>query len=100
MTRIAVAGASGKLGTALCRGIEQADELTLALRVAPSLDGAGYGTARDVPTAIAIGGFDVLVDVTRPDVVVANVRAAIEARVAAVIGTSGIADDELAVLDA
>ena len=84
--RIAVAGASGKLGSAFCRLVVQEDDLELVARLSPSL---GTGSVAD---ALASTPTDVLVDVTRPDAVVANVEAAIAAGVASVVGTSGFSE--------
>ena len=44
VTRVAVVGATGRLGAPICSGIEAADDLTLVARVARSLDAGG--TAR------------------------------------------------------
>jgi 4-hydroxy-tetrahydrodipicolinate reductase len=97
---VAVAGASGKLGRAVCVGIEAADDLTLVARVAPSLEGTGYGAFRGVEEALAGSSPSVLVDVTRPDVVAANLRAAIAAGVACVVGTTGLDATATAAIDA
>ena len=43
VVRVAVAGATGKTGGPVARGIEAADDLELAARVAPSLAGSGEG---------------------------------------------------------
>ncbi len=99
MTRVCVVGASGKLGRVICDAVERADDLTLVARVAPSLDSAGYGAFGSVDGALAGAAFDVAVDVTRPDVVEGNVRAAIVAGLPVVIGTTGLADQQLASLD-
>jgi 4-hydroxy-tetrahydrodipicolinate reductase len=69
--RVALYGASGKVGAAL----------------APALTDAGH----DVIDAREAGpdGCDAAVDFTRPDAVVANVEACLAARVPVVIGTTG-----------
>jgi 4-hydroxy-tetrahydrodipicolinate reductase len=51
--------------------------------IAPRLEAAGHTLVEHLSTA------DAMVDFTRPDAVVANVRAAVEAGVPAVVGTSG-----------
>ena len=94
MIAVAVAGATGKLGLPICVGIEAADDLRLAARVAPSLG---------VTVAVALAGdepIDVLVDVTAPDAVSGNLRVAIEAGVAVVSGTTGMTAADRADLDA
>jgi 4-hydroxy-tetrahydrodipicolinate reductase len=78
--RVAVAGAAGRMGQAVCEAVEGAEDLTLAGRADPALD---------VAVADVLGDADVLVDFTRPDTALDNVRAAVGAGVHAVVGTSG-----------
>ena len=80
MIRVAVAGAAGRMGQAVCASVEGADDLELTGRADPALD----TTVADVLPAA-----DVLVDFTVPDQALGNVRAALEAGVHAVVGTSG-----------
>ena len=80
MTRVAVSGAAGRMGEAVCRAVEGADDLTLTGRADPAL-----GT----PLADVLGDADVVVDFTRPDTALDNVRACLDAGVHAVVGTSG-----------
>jgi 4-hydroxy-tetrahydrodipicolinate reductase len=72
--RVALFGAGGKVGTV----------------VGAALEGRGHEVTRigrgDAP---ALDGHDAAVDFTRPDAVVANVRAALAAAVPVAIGTSG-----------
>jgi len=78
--RVAVAGAAGRMGEAVCQAVEGAQDLALTGRADPAL-----GTA----VADVLGDADVLVDFTRPDTALANVRACLDAGVHAVVGTSG-----------
>jgi 4-hydroxy-tetrahydrodipicolinate reductase len=80
MIRVAVSGASGKMGATTCEAIEGADDMELTGRADPSL-----GTE----LADVLGVADVVVDFTTPDAAPANVRACLEAGVHAVVGTSG-----------
>jgi 4-hydroxy-tetrahydrodipicolinate reductase len=80
MTRVAVAGAAGRMGRAVCEAVEGADDLELTGRADPAL-GVALG---DV-----LGGADVVVDFTVPDTALGNVRACLEAGVHAVVGTTG-----------
>ncbi|HEX8103313.1 MAG TPA: dihydrodipicolinate reductase C-terminal domain-containing protein [Solirubrobacteraceae bacterium] len=80
MIRVAVAGAAGKVGRAVCAAVEDADDLSLAGRADPVLDTA---------VADVLGDADVVVDFTRPDQALANARACLDAGVHAVIGTTG-----------
>jgi len=78
--RVAVAGAAGRMGEATCAAIGDADGLALTGRADPALHTA---LADVLPDA------DVVVDFTRPDTVLDNVRACVAAGVHAVVGTSG-----------
>jgi 4-hydroxy-tetrahydrodipicolinate reductase len=80
VTRVAVAGAAGRMGETVCAAVEAADDLELTGRADPAL-----GTS----LADVLGDADVVVDFTRPDAVLGNVRACIAAGVHAVVGTSG-----------
>jgi 4-hydroxy-tetrahydrodipicolinate reductase len=80
MIRVAVAGAAGRMGQMVCAAVDAADDMDLVARADPALN---------APVADALGSADVLVDFTRPDAVLANARAALEAGVHVVIGTSG-----------
>ena len=88
MTRVLVSGATGRLGAPVCAAIAAADDLTLAGRVARSLEGGdGFGTLAD---ALAATAADVLVDVTSPDAGEAHALAGLGAGVPVVLGTTGI----------
>jgi 4-hydroxy-tetrahydrodipicolinate reductase len=78
--RVGVAGAAGKVGRAICDGVEAADDLVLAGRADPALD---------TPLAAILPGCDVVVDFTRPDTALENAIACVEAGVHVVIGTTG-----------
>ncbi len=80
MLRVAVAGAAGHMGTAVCDAVGGAQDLDLAGRADPAL-----GTTVDD----VLAGADVLVDFTRPDTALPNARAALEAGVHVVVGTTG-----------
>ena len=85
--RVAVAGAAGRMGTAVCEAVEGADGLTLAGRADPAL-----GTS----VADVLGDADVLVDFTQPESALPNAREAVAAGVHVVIGTTGFDLDDLA----
>jgi 4-hydroxy-tetrahydrodipicolinate reductase len=90
MIRVAVAGAAGRMGQAVCRAVEGADDMELTGRADPQLDTA---------VADVLADADVLVDFTQPDQIVPNARAAVEAGVHVVVGTTGFDLDELRGLD-
>jgi 4-hydroxy-tetrahydrodipicolinate reductase len=87
LTRVAVAGAAGRMGQTVCAAVEGADGMTLTGRADPALD----TTVADV-----VGDADVLVDFTQPDQALGNAREAVAAGVNVVIGTSGF---DVAALD-
>jgi 4-hydroxy-tetrahydrodipicolinate reductase len=80
MIRVAVAGAAGRMGEAVCEAVEAAEDTVLAGRADPSLG---------VDLSEVLGDADVLVDFTVPDTALANVEACLEAGVHAVVGTTG-----------
>jgi 4-hydroxy-tetrahydrodipicolinate reductase len=86
MIRVAVAGAAGRMGQAVCAAVEDADDLELTGRAAPALG---------VDLASVLEDCDVVVDFTRPDTALENARAALAAGRHAVIGTTGFDLDAL-----
>jgi 4-hydroxy-tetrahydrodipicolinate reductase len=80
LLRVGVAGAAGKVGRAICEGVEAADDLVLGGRADPALD---------TLLADILGDCDVVVDFTRPDTALENAIACVEAGVHVVIGTTG-----------
>jgi 4-hydroxy-tetrahydrodipicolinate reductase len=80
VTRVAVAGAAGRMGQAVCEAVEGADDMTLSGRADPALG---------VELSDLLGEADVVVDFTVPDTALGNVRACLEAGVHAVVGTTG-----------
>ena len=86
MIRVAVAGAAGRMGQMVCAAVDGADGLSLTGRADPLLD---------TDVAEVLGDADVLVDFTRPDTALDNARAALDAGVHVVVGTSGFDVDGL-----
>jgi 4-hydroxy-tetrahydrodipicolinate reductase len=86
MIRVAVAGAAGRMGEAVCAAVAGADDLSLSGRADPRLDTA---------VADVLADADVLVDFTTPDTAVDNALAATAAGVHVVIGTTGFDLDAL-----
>jgi 4-hydroxy-tetrahydrodipicolinate reductase len=80
MIRVAVAGAAGRMGEAVCEAVQGAGDMELAGRADPVL----ATTLADVlPDA------DVVVDFTRPDTALENALACVRAGVHVVLGTTG-----------
>jgi 4-hydroxy-tetrahydrodipicolinate reductase len=84
--RVAVAGAAGRMGQAVCAAVEGAQDMRLSGRADPALD---------TPLAQVLGDADVVVDFTRPDVALANALECLRAGVHVVIGTTGFDLEEL-----
>ena len=84
--RVAVAGAAGRMGQAVCAAVEGAGDMRLTGRADPAL-----GTA----LADVLGDADVVVDFTRPDTALQNALECVAAGVHVVIGTSGFDIDPL-----
>lgn len=80
MIRVAVSGAVGRMGQAVCEAVEGAEDTELTGRADPAL-GADLADVLDRA--------DVVVDFTTPDTALANATACLEAGVHAVVGTTG-----------
>ncbi len=80
MARVAVSGAAGRMGQAVCEAVEGAEDLELSGRADPSLG---------VALADVLADADVVVDFSTPDTALENVRACLGAGVHAVVGTTG-----------
>jgi 4-hydroxy-tetrahydrodipicolinate reductase len=84
--RVAVAGAAGRMGEAVCVAVEGAEDMQLTGRADPVL---GKALAEVLPSA------DVVVDFTQPQTAVENAVACVRVGVHAVIGTTGFDLEEL-----
>lgn len=80
MIRVAVSGAAGRMGQAVCETVEGAGDTELTGKADPALG---------VALADVLGDADVVVDFTRPDTALANAEACLAAGVHVVVGTTG-----------
>ncbi|TMM19247.1 MAG: 4-hydroxy-tetrahydrodipicolinate reductase [Actinobacteria bacterium] len=80
MIRVAVAGAAGRMGEAVCEAVQGADDMELTGRADPLL-----GTTLEQ----LLSGAEVVVDFTRPDAALQNALACVRAGVHVVVGTTG-----------
>jgi 4-hydroxy-tetrahydrodipicolinate reductase len=87
--RIAVAGASGRMGQMLIAAVGEADDLTLSGKLDLGLD-----------TRAGLTNAQVLIDFTRPEGTLAHLAVCRELGVAAVIGTTGFSDTQKAEISA
>jgi 4-hydroxy-tetrahydrodipicolinate reductase len=87
--RVAVAGAAGRMGEAVCAAVGGAQDMELMARADPLLGTtlAEVLSATDPP--------DVVVDFTRPDTALENALACVRAGAHTVIGTTGFDLDKL-----
>lgn len=90
MIKVAVLGAGGKLGSAVCEAVESADDLELVARI-------GRG---DELSTITDAGAEVAVDVTTLEAVMGNAEFCLSHGVHTVIGTSGFGPDRVEQLEA
>lgn len=81
---VAVLGARGRMGAEVCRAVTAAEDLALVAQV---------GSDDDVA---AVADADVVVDFTRPDVVMGSLERCIAAGRHCVVGTTGFTEDRLA----
>ncbi|MFQ5810277.1 MAG: 4-hydroxy-tetrahydrodipicolinate reductase, partial [Armatimonadota bacterium] len=105
--RVLVCGACGKMGRTVVQAVLEQPDMALAAAVdvvhvgedVGTVTGAGeLGVAieHNLETAAESGAPDVMVDFTQPAVVMANIRCALARRIACVVGTTGLSDDDLA----
>jgi 4-hydroxy-tetrahydrodipicolinate reductase len=83
--RVGVLGARGRMGQQVCKAVDAADDLELVAMV----------DAGDWLFSVADADSQVLVDFTHPDVVMDNIRFAIDQGIHAVVGTTGITTERL-----
>lgn len=84
-TRVGVLGARGRMGQQVCRAVDAAADLDLVAMV----------DAGDWLFSVADAGAQVLVDFTHPDVVMDNVRFAVDQGIHAVVGTTGFTSERI-----
>lgn len=85
MTRVAVLGAKGRMGSESVRALDASDGIEVVARV----------DVDDSLEAVADAGADVVVHFTSPDVVMDNLHWCIEHKIHSVVGTSGFDDDRV-----
>jgi 4-hydroxy-tetrahydrodipicolinate reductase len=83
--RVGVLGARGRMGQQVCRAVDAAPDLEVVAMV----------DAGDWLFSVADADSQVLVDFTHPDVVMDNIRFAIDQGIHAVVGTTGFTDERL-----
>lgn len=86
MTKVAVLGAKGRMGSASVRAIDAADGLEVVAQV----------DVDDELSAVTDAGAEVALDFTQPDAALDNVRWCVEHGVNVVVGTSGFDEARIA----
>ncbi len=105
MIRVLVNGALGRMGSEVCRKVVAEADLCLAgaADIKEGAVAAEEGTISvytDLAKALAEVNPDVVVDFTRPDVVMGNLRVILKTGARAVVGTTGFTNENLKELDA
>jgi 4-hydroxy-tetrahydrodipicolinate reductase len=86
--RVGVLGALGKVGSEVCRAVEEADDTELVARI----------DADDELDGLVGSDAQVVVDFTHPDVVMDNLEFCLDHGINAVVGTTGFDDERLETL--
>jgi 4-hydroxy-tetrahydrodipicolinate reductase len=107
--KVCIAGATGWVGTELCKAVERANDMQLVGAVSRAGAGQKLQDAIDeIDSEIIVSGTvaealaqptDVMVDYTSAGIVKKNVMTAIEKGVNVVIGSSGLTDDDFVEID-
>jgi 4-hydroxy-tetrahydrodipicolinate reductase len=83
--RVGVLGALGRVGSAVCRAVEEAPDTELVASV----------DAEDALDALLDAGAEAVVDFTHPDVVMDNLEFCVRNGIHAVVGTTGFDEERL-----
>ncbi|MGO8826770.1 MAG: 4-hydroxy-tetrahydrodipicolinate reductase [Acidimicrobiales bacterium] len=102
MQRVGVVGAGGRMGQEVCRAVSEAADMELVAAIDPAHEGEDACGRSIVGEVIALSdlGAEVVVDFTIAEAVRHNVPHYAQQGVHAVIGTSGLSDDDLAAVTA
>lgn len=96
MIRVAVAGASGRMGQSVCATVVAADDMELVCGIDPHpLKGGDFPIYATVEEALACHEVDVLVDFTQKDAAEATLACALSHGIDCVLGTTGIPEEVL-----
>ncbi len=96
MINVAVCGSNGKMGKAVIKAVNAADDMTLVAKI--DINDGEFATIKDAKESVNI---DVLIDFTQPKSIYENALFCITNGINIVIGTTGLSDiqiDELKTL--
>ena len=109
MIRVGVLGAAGRMGRLVSQAVAEDPDLALVAGINPSFDGKPLGPMIGHPEidvrisdeieTLLQAETEVAVDFTRPDVVMDNVRWAIEHAMHIVVGTTGVGPEQFAEIE-
>jgi 4-hydroxy-tetrahydrodipicolinate reductase len=101
MIKVLVSGALGRMGTQICKAVDEADDIELVGGidvVAPAGSKVGEQGApvfNDLATGIDAVHPDVVIDFTRPDAAESNIRCILSKGANCVLGTTGLSEEKL-----
>ena len=94
MIKVAVCGALGRMGTEVCKAVDECEQTELVAKI----DIAGAGTYQSIEDAVRVCDIDVLVDFTQPKSIFENAKFCLNNGIKIVVGTTGLKDEEIEVL--
>ena len=95
MIKVAVSGCGGRMGSTVVEAVHAAEDMEVVCGIDPKGAPFDFPVYPSVAEAVSVGGFEVLVDFTQPNVVAENLKAALPAGIDCVVGTTGLSDDAL-----
>lgn len=107
MIKVLVNGALGRMGSEVVKTVLEQDDMELisvvdvfgAEKMIPVQNGKLMAVAPDLKEKLTVVKPDVVIDFTRPDVVMDSLRIVLAEGIRAVVGTTGFTEKELAELD-
>lgn len=108
--KIAVIGCAGKMGQVVCRYLLSQSNYELAAGIDATrvgddlgsvlgLGNVGIPVSSNLQSTLSDAGIDIAIDFTTPDSVVANAAVCLQAKIAVLIGTTGISLEDRVKLD-
>ena len=105
MIRVGVLGAAGRMGQQVCRAVEDDPDLALVAAIDPAAGGQQIGALMGRPEngvriseefeTLLQAEVEVVVDFTRPDTVMDDIRWCIDHAIHIVVGTTGVSPEDL-----
>ena len=90
MINIAVCGANGRMGKAVTKAVEDAEDMSLVARI--DVNNGQFATIKDAKDSVDI---DILVDFTQPQSVYENALYCLNNGINIVVGTTGLTDAQI-----